>query len=186
MNKIDDRGIIALLNDRNEESLQIIEKQYGKLIRKISINLVNNAELADECLNDVLFDVWNTIPPLQPFSISSYVCTLSRRRTIDKIRHASASKRDFSNFYIVNEEFASVEDGLETLLESINIKAVINSFLKDLSGINREIFISRYFDFEAVSDISSRLHISENSIKTRLVRMKKKLRSYLQKGGIYL
>lgn len=183
---MNDQDIIMLLNERKEESLKIIQEQYGKLIKRISMNIINNAECANECMNDVLFDVWKSIPPAKPISISSYVCMLSRRRTIDKVRKATAAKRDCTTFMTVSEEFAEVEDGLDDLLESINIKASINSFLKDLSPINREVFISRYFDFESISSISTRLHITQNSVKTRLIRMKEKLRSYLQEGGVHI
>ena len=186
MKVINDQDIIALLNERKEEALNVIQEQCGKLIKKISMNINNNVECADECLNDVLLDIWNSIPPAKPISISSYVCMLSRRRTIDKVRNKMAAKRDCTTFTIVSEEFAEVEDGLEDFLESININAIINSFLKDLSAINREIFISRYFDFESISSISKRLHITQNSVKTRLVRMRKKLRLYLQEGGIHI
>lgn len=186
MKVVKDQDIIALLNERKEEGLKIIQEQYGKLIGKISMNITGSAECAEECLNEVLFDVWNSIPPAKPFSISSYVCMLSRRRTIDKVRKVTAAKRDGTTFTTVSEEFAEVEDGLEDLLESVNIQATIDSFLKDLSPLNREIFISRYFDFESISSISTRLRMTQNSVKTRLVRMREKLRSYLREGGVHL
>lgn len=186
MKVINDQDIISLLNERKEEALKIIQEQYGKLIKKISMNITNNAECADECLNDVLFDVWNSIPPAKPISISSYVCMLSRRRTIDRVRNVTAVKRDCAAFTTVSEEFAEVEDGLEELLDSISINVTINAFLKDLSPVNREIFLSRYFDFESIASISSRVHITQNSVKTRLLRMREKLRKCLQDGGVYI
>ena len=104
MKVINDQDIIALLNERKEEALNVIQEQWGKLIKKISMNINNNVECADECLNDVLLDIWNSIPPAKPISISSYVCMLSRRRTIDKVRNKMAAKRDCTTFTIVSEE----------------------------------------------------------------------------------
>ena len=115
MKTINDQIIIALLEDRKEEGLKIIQEPYGKLIKKISMNIFNNVECADECLNDVLFDVWNTIPPVKPITLLSYVCMLSRRRTIDKVRNSTAAKRDVTTFTTVSEECAEVEEGLDDL-----------------------------------------------------------------------
>lgn len=183
-NKINDRDIITLLHERNEEALRVIAERYGRLIRKIAINITDSAECADECLNDTLFDVWNTIPPQDPISISSYVSMLSRRRAIDRVRNATAAKRDRTAFTAVGEEFAEVADGLDERLDSIRIQSAVNAFLRHQAPTNREIFISRYFDFEPIESISARLHMTPNAVKIRLNRMRKKLRSDLQKGGV--
>lgn len=183
-NKINDRDIITLLHERNEEALRVIAERYGRLIRKIAINITDSAECADECLNDTLFDVWNTIPPQDPISISSYVSMLSRRRAIDRVRNATAAKRDRTAFTAVGEEFAEVADGLDERLDSIRIQSAVNAFLRHQAPTNREIFISRYFDFESIESISARLHMTPNAVKIRLNRMRKKLRSDLQKGGV--
>lgn len=183
-NKINDRDIITLLHERNEEALRVIAERYGRLIRIIAINITDSAECADECLNDTLFDVWNTIPPQDPISISSYVSMLSRRRAIDRVRNATAAKRDRTAFTAVGEEFAEVADGLDERLDSIRIQSAVNAFLRHQAPTNREIFISRYFDFEPIESISARLHMTPNAVKIRLNRMRKKLRSDLQKGGV--
>ncbi len=183
-NKINDRDIITLLHERNEEALRVIAERYGRLIRKIAINITDSAEYADECLNDTLFDVWNTVPPQDPISISSYVSMLSRRRAIDRVRNATAAKRDRTAFTAVGEEFAEVADGLDERLDSIRIQSAVNAFLRHQAPTNREIFISRYFDFEPIESISARLHMTPNAVKIRLNRMRKKLRSDLQKGGV--
>ena len=183
-NKINDRDIITLLHERNEEALRVIAERYGRLIRKIAINITDSAECADECLNDTLFDVWNTVPPQDPISISSYVSMLSRRRAIDRVRNATAAKRDRTAFTAVGEEFAEVADGLDERLDSIRIQSAVNAFLRHQAPTNREIFISRYFDFEPIESISARLHMTPNAVKIRLNRMRKKLRSDLQKGGV--
>ena len=180
-----DRDIISMLFDRNPDALGIIQRQFGRLIKRISLNIVNSTEEAGECLNDVLLDVWNTVPPAEPVSVSSYVCMLSRRRAIDRVRSQTAAKRN-SSFSAVCSELAEAEDGLEKVLDGISINAVINTFLKKLSPVNREIFMSRYFDFEPVKSISERIHISENSVKTRLLRMRKKLRCELEAEGVQL
>ena len=184
VNKINDTEIIKMLFERNEKALEIIQEQFGKLIRRISMNIFNNIEYANECLNDVLLDVWNSIPPTSPLSVASYVCMLSRRRTIDVLRKENADKRKSTDYKSVEIELAAIDDGLDDLIDSVNITQILNVFLADISVTNREIFISRYYDFESIKSISTRLHMTENSVNTRLTRMREKLKKELLTGGI--
>lgn len=58
-----DSDILALLNARREEGLQLLEQRYGKTLFSFARRLVGDRRDAEECLNDVRLDVWNAIPP---------------------------------------------------------------------------------------------------------------------------
>ena len=59
-----DEGIIDLLFARSEEGLTLLKEKYGSLCRRIAQNLLGNRQDAEECENDVILAVWNTIPSL--------------------------------------------------------------------------------------------------------------------------
>jgi len=181
-----DEIIIKLLFDRDETALEKIQTEYGQLIKYIAFNLFKNSDVAEECLNDTLLDIWNSIPPNKPVSVSSYAAMLARRRAIDRLRKEHAEKRIYpgnSVYPDVYGELADMEDLSETVIEGIELSRQINLFLGGLSGTNREIFISRYFDFEELDSISKRLRISKNSVNTRLFRMKNAFKKQLTEGG---
>ncbi|MBR5453733.1 MAG: sigma-70 family RNA polymerase sigma factor [Clostridia bacterium] len=184
-NSIDD-VIIKLLFDRNEKALEKIQTEYGQLIKYIAFNLFKNSDVAEECLNDTLLDIWNSIPPNKPVSVSSYASMLARRRAIDRLRREHAEKRIYpgnSAYPDVYGELADIEDVSDTVIDGIELSRHINLFLGGLSGTNREIFISRYFDFEELDSIAKRLRISKNSVNTRLFRMKNAFKKQLSEGG---
>ena len=163
----------------NQEEYKVItlELELGKTI-------TDNA--ADECLNDTLLDIWNSIPPNKPVSISSYACMLARRRSIDRLRKEYAEKRihpDCSSYPDVCDELADIEDVAENIVDGIELSRHINKYLSTLSYENREIFISRYFDFEDIASIAKRLHVSKNSVNTRLFRMRNSFKEQLLKEG---
>ncbi len=181
---MDDKLIIEMLFDRDENALSVIQRQYGKLIKRISYNVFDSEQTADECLNDVLLDIWNTIPPTKPASLSSYACMLSRRRTVDALRSENAEKRSRAVTDEITDELASIEDGIDAAIDKMAVAEAINRFLGGLSPKNREVFVSRYFSLASVESIAKRLGISRNSVSTRLARMRMKLKKQLCDDGI--
>lgn len=184
---MDQKNIIKLLFDRDESALGYIQKEFGNLIRSIAFNLFKSDTVAEECLNDTLMDIWNTIPPENPSSLASYACMLVRRRTIDRVRYENAQKRarpEGSEYTEVCEELLCIDDISEEVVDRLDLSRMINEFLETLSRTNREVFISRYYDFESLDSIAARLHLSRNSVGTRLFRMKNSLKEKLEKEGI--
>ena len=58
-----DEKIIDLFFARDEEALRQIENKYGSLCRYIASNFLCLREDRDECVNDVMLALWNSIPP---------------------------------------------------------------------------------------------------------------------------
>lgn len=184
---MEQKNIIKLLYDRDESALGHIQKEYGNLIKSIAFNLFRSDSVAEECLNDTLMDIWDTIPPENPKSLMSYACMIVRRRAIDRIRRETAQKRsrpEGSEYTDVVEEISFLEDISEEVVDKIELTRLLGEYLRTLSRTNREIFISRYYDFESLDSIAARLHLSKNSVNTRLTRMKSGLKEKLEKGGI--
>lgn len=182
-----DEKIIKLLFERSESALEQITGLYGRLIKSIAFNLFKSDTAAEECLNDTLLDIWNSIPPEKPRSVASYAAMIARRRTIDRIRGEMAQKRyrpENSEYHSVDEELSFMDDIAGEVVEKMELTEQINRFLGTLSPTNREIFISRFYDFESIDSIAGRLHISKNSVNTRLTRMRNALKEQLEKGGM--
>ncbi len=183
---MEQKEIMKMLCDRDESALGHIQTEYGNLIKSIAYNLFKSDSVAEECLNDTLMDIWDTIPPEDPKSLVSYACMIVRRRAIDRIRSERAQKRtrpEGSEYTEVLEEISYLEDISEEVVDKIELSKILSEYLRTLSRTNREIFISRYYDFETPGSIAARLHLSKNSVNTRLTRMKNGLKEKLEKGG---
>jgi len=66
MQLIQDDKIIELFFERSEQAIRELDKKYGKACFKLSYNIVNNSQDAEECVNDSYLGVWNAIPPARP------------------------------------------------------------------------------------------------------------------------
>lgn len=186
---MDQKEMMRLLFDRDESVLAHIQKELGNLIRSVAYNVFRSDTVAEECLNDTLMDIWNTIPPKTPVSLASYACMIARRRSIDRVRRETAAKRsspEASNYYEVCGELDLLDDVADEIVDRIELSRIISAFLRRQSAKNREVFLGRYYDFESLDSIAARLYLTKNSVNIRLSRMKTELKEELIKGGVDL
>ena len=81
------------------------------------------------------------------------------------------------------EQCLPAPDDMESRIDEWTLQEILNSFLSALDKEKRDIFIRRYFFLDTVHEISLRFGLSESKVKTTLFRLRKKLRSHLEKEG---
>lgn len=173
-----DLDIIALFQQRSEDAVEELSKKYGKLLYKISNNVLNNHQDVEECVNDAYFAIWEQIPPKTPDPFCAYLCGLVRNVALKKYLSDRAEKRS-SNFSIALDDLEKALISYDTPEKSVELQesiASINQFLGKLKAENRHIFLLRYWQGESVGSIAKALNLSENVVSARLSRMKKKLK----------
>lgn len=183
-----DEKIIELLFERDETALSEIESKYKRLLRYIAENFLSAREDVEECLNDVLLSVWNAIPPERPDDLRAYVSAAVRNCAIDKLRSNKADKRG-GGFVAVSDEFLSMlDDGtdLASEFEARRAGEIINAFLAEQSGENRDIFVMRHYLGMSYAEICDTFGCSEGKVKMSLLRSRKKLAAKLRKEGIFI
>ena len=100
-----------------------------------------------------------------------------------------AQKRGGGETALAYEELSDcipAKGDIDTELETKEIAAVIESFLRKLPDVQRKIFICRYWYFDSILAISRQSGFSESKVKSILFRTRAKLRSRLKKEGIYI
>ena len=183
-----DEDIIELFFSRDERALKEADKKYGRLISYIASNFLSVREDSEECANDVLLALWNSIPPHRPDSLSAFISEITRHQAMKKTRAQNAEKRG-GGVSIVGEEFLTMlDDGtsLSELYEAKRTGELISRFLRTLGGEERTVFMMRYFFDMTPSDIALRQGCGESRIKMKLLRTRKKLAEYLRKEGIII
>lgn len=59
---MEDERIIDLYWQRSQEAISRTDEKYGRLCTKISLNILSNAQDAEECVSDTYMALWNSIP----------------------------------------------------------------------------------------------------------------------------
>ena len=143
---------------------------------------------AEECVNDAVLELWNTVPPACPKQLSAFVGGIVRRCAIDRVRYNQAEKRAGSEYCSSLEELEACLPDNQSEAESDGAEIVkcIQLFLEKQKPDDRDMFLMRYFRFMSNEQIALQLGIRESSVVMRLVRIRKLLRKYLNENHIRL
>lgn len=185
---IDDKSIIELFFDRSEKAIVELDMKYGKLCHKLSYNILNSCQDAEECVNDAYLGVWNAIPPAKPNPLRAYICKVVRNISLKLYYRKEAEKRK-SGYDIAMEELEDhlpAPNTVEAEVEAKELTRIIERFLDTLSDENCVIFLRRYWFSDPYTEIAKRVGISEKSVSMRLVRLRKQLKRYLEESEVYV
>lgn len=178
---IDDKRIIELLFERSEKGLVELDVKYGKLCHKLSYNILNSRQDAEECVNDAYLGVWNAIPPTKPDPLRAYVCKVVRNISL-KLYHKKEAEKRSSEYDVALQELEDclpAPSTVEAEVETMELALMIEQFLDTMNDENSVIFLRRYWFSDTYAEIAERMGISEKSVSMRLVRIRKQMRQYL-------
>ncbi len=183
---MDDKEIIRLYNERNEQAISESDKAYGKYCYSIAYRIVDNENDAKEIVNDTYLKAWNTIPPQSPDSLCGYLGMLARSAAIDRLRYYKSEKRGGVRVDAVIMELSECTDNSYggDIVDKMALGKALSSFLKSLKKRNRNIFIRRYWYVDSVSEIADRFSLTENAVKAILLRSRRSLKKFLEKEGV--
>ena len=172
---------------RKESALDALSDKYSRLYNDVIRRIVQDECDVNECANDVLLAVWNSIPPNKPDNLSSYVCKIARRIGIDRLRYVKRQKRDPDYLIALSELNDCLPNNLQSELvddKSEIIRSVISDFVRELEPKSQILFVRRYVYLESVESLSKRFGIKENNISAVLYRARKKLKKALEDKGV--
>lgn len=184
----DDAEIVAMLGCRDELALRIVLHKYGALMTSLAGQITGSAQDAEECVNDAILELWNSVPPASPRQLSAFMGEIVRRRAIDRVRYNHAEKRAGSEYCSSLEELEECIPDKQTARESDagEINRCIRLFLDKQKPDDRDMFLMRYFRFMSNREIAQQFGMRESSVVMRLVRMRKRLRKLLEENHVRL
>ncbi len=180
---MDDKQIIALLNERKEEGLSELKQKYNRLILKVLRGILDSSQDVEECADDVLLDVWDRIPPDDPNDLAAYVCKIARRRSIDKFRYNTAECR---NKELITELDECIPSGISVEEQDYGeLSKLLSKWLNSLDKCSRRLFTLRYFFGDTVKNSAKECGISQTAASSTLMRLRQKLKIFLTERGYF-
>lgn len=185
---LEDERLIELFFARSERAIQELDIKYGRVCQKLSYNIVNNRQDAEECVNDAYLGAWNTIPPARPNPLLTFLCKIVRNISLKLYYRSEAAKRS-SHYTIAMEEIEACmadPNTVEDEMEAKELARIIENFLDTLSVENRVIFMRRYWFSDSYKDIAGFTGLSEKNISVRLSRIREKMKQYLIEREVFV
>lgn len=184
---MEDRQIIELYFERDEQAIRETDGKYGRLCRSIAQKLLESREDCEECINDTYWSVWKRVPPTRPENFKAFLCKITRNLSLKRFDYNRAAKRNSELCTSLSELEAVLPD--ERIREDVQeeeIGKAISDFLRAEPEKSRMVFLRRYWFFDSIAEIAERYSFSESKVKSMLFRTRNRLREYLEKEGIEL
>lgn len=181
-------NIMLLLLSRSEHAIEELSKTYDNLCRTIANRILADPQDIEEIINDVYLKVWNSIPPEHPSSLPAYIGTITHNVAISRLRSNTACIRDQRLSTCLSELQTCLPDPVtpDQLLERKFITDTINAFLTTLPKTNRLIFMRRYYCMDTTKEIAKLTGMTDQAVRSRLLRMREQLRNCFEKEGIHV
>ena len=189
MTRTEDRQLIARLQARDETAVHELAERYGPRIYQLALRQMKNPEDAEEVTQDVLVKVYRKIGAFRGDSaLSSWIyritfnTAMSRRRSSrleraaqhlerrddqDEGRTATAQPADWS--HMPDEELLRAQ-----------LRCAVMAAIQDLPEIYRVPVVLRDIEGLTTEEASTRLHVKDQTLKSRLHRGRLLLRERLQ------
>jgi hypothetical protein len=99
-----DEKIVELYFNRDEQAIAATSVKYNTYCMNIAMNILNNREDSEECVNDTWLAAWNSIPPHRPENLSAFLGKLTRNFSINRHKANHAERRGGGEFDLSLEE----------------------------------------------------------------------------------
>lgn len=185
MMALNDTEIIGLFQRRLETAIEETKTKYGRYLNQVAFNVLQDAEDAEEIVNDTYMAAWNAIPPTVPQNLKFFLARIARNLSLDRLDYHRAGKR---NALLVELDEALPDGGRtpEQAFESKELGRLLNTFLGTLDKKNAAVFVARYFYSYSYGELAKRYGLSQRQVKYMLVKTRKTLREFLEKEGVTL
>jgi RNA polymerase sigma factor (sigma-70 family) len=169
------------VDDRSEPTFEELVKQHIDLVYSAALRQVNgDVPAAQDVTQAVFTDLARKAPRLlNHTSLAGWLYT-STRYLAGKVRRAEHRRRAYE------EEAHHMNQLLQPDPDSIwqEMRPLLDDAMHDLSAIDREAVLMRYFERLPLADIGARLGLKENAVHMRIERALDRLRAALARRGV--
>jgi RNA polymerase sigma-70 factor, ECF subfamily len=171
----------------NERAFGELFKETGSSLYYFAYQLVNDEVKSEEIVHDVFLNIWEKRSYIIIYgSLKSYLYKSVHNQAINWLIQQKTA-RVSSSVLIPDEAWQKLLNTCECngylieTLEAVETWNMIQKIIEDLPDQCREIFCLSRFESKSNKEISEKLAISSNTVRTQIFRALKKIQDGLQK-----
>lgn len=165
-----------------QENLEEVISNYSGYIYKIITN-ISKGNLSNEDIEEVISDVflvfWKNKDKFDNTKqLNPYLAGITKNLLKEKFRkiHINSNIEEYENLLVDNLD-------IEYYYEQRETNRIIENCLNNMPKEDKEIFILFYYNSKKIKEIAKELQYSEFKVKSKLFRIRKKVKKELEKGG---
>lgn len=165
-------------NKLNIEEVMINYTPYIYTIIKNKNSSLTNEDI-EEIISDVFLATWKNQSKLdRDKELSAYLVGITKNLYNKKMR----SKKNSVNIESLNDNLFEIES-VEYKIENTEKQNLIIMLIDNMKQEDKDIFMLYYYNSKTIKEIANMLNITENKVKSRLFRIRKKIKKGLEKRG---
>jgi RNA polymerase sigma-70 factor (ECF subfamily) len=179
---LNDKTIMAALKQDDELWYSMLIDHYAPyvtaIISGIAKGTLSSSDI-EEVAADVFFKIWLKRKQVRADSMKAFIAQVTRNASIDRLRKTNKEFLPYDDdiFHITSYEH------LDELAIARERKTIMQNAVNSFGEQDREIFIRYYYFGETIKTISNRLHLNTSTTKTKLHRLRSKLKAIMQERG---
>ncbi len=175
-----DQYYINQILEGDTNSFSVLVQRYQGLVYTIVYRMVRNKEIAEEVAQDTFVKAYKSLNNYRgEAKFSTWLYTIAYRKSLDTLKKNKRYLATELIEEITEDEMGIVQDALSYLQDKERKELITESILK-LPEDDAAIITLYYFEEKSVKEIKEIVGLTEDNIKIKLYRSRKKLYSILK------
>lgn len=172
---IEDKIVLNEIRNRNLKVYEALFKNYYPQLVKFAEGYLFDKQACEDIVQTLFIHFWENAEPFDlDYSLKSYFYQSVKNRCLNYLRDLHIHDQHniaYMSTILTQDEVESMEDP--------EIMRQVSEAISKLPKEMAEIFKLKYLEGMKLREIAKKNHISENTVKTQLLRGKNKLRKIL-------
>ncbi len=169
----EDQQLMEELQHRQPEALSRLHTRYRAMLKSIVMQVLHDDADADDVLQEIFLQVWDRAASYSAGKgkVVSWLCTLARRRAIDRLRHHSAYRRATDRFEVAcnhpDKEMGEIHT-VEQEAYHAELRSMLKRHLAALPPNQEKAVRMAFLENRSQREISSMTNTPLGTVKTRI------------------
>lgn len=170
--------LMMIDTEEDKDKFVVLYNKYRKLMQTTCYNILRDDRLAEDAVHDAFIKLsrnMDKVKNIESRETKRYLITIAKNAAIDIYRKCSSRR--------LHEMYFDEMDNLEgvTTYMKVDEESSIVEILKHLPALYRDVLLLKYSNCYSNKEIADILDISEDSVRQRISRGKKMVKSKLDK-----
>ncbi len=170
---LEDQQLMNGILRRLPEALERLYKRYRVVLKSVIMQVLHDETEADDVLQEVFLQVWDRAPSYSSGKgkLMSWLCTLARRRAIDRLRQHSAYRRATDRYEVsCNHSDKGIDESHTVEREAFrdDLRSLLDQQLNTLPPNQQEVIRLAFLEEKSQREISALTQTPLGTVKTRI------------------
>ncbi|HXY15246.1 MAG TPA: sigma-70 family RNA polymerase sigma factor [Terriglobales bacterium] len=161
--KADDMRLVARIRAGDQHAMSELYDRYAKVVYAVALRVLQNAEGAEDVLQDVFMQLWRKPDAFDASrgSLAAWLAVISRHRSIDRLRQ----RRPETN---IEDCVIACASDLGQEIERTLVIEKVRQVLADMNPDYRKLLELAFFQGMTHTDIATKTGEPLGTVKTRI------------------